>query len=638
MIIAINKNNSIELDPSELGNMTVKFTLFHGRRFSYKSKSDPKNSFKDVSLNQLISAVAKASYDEKQDRIELMHFIQQFSALENKGYDCPNEGIYKKSRWVQSIIRFKHQNAQNTRVLLLDILSGIKEQSPYQVKDGPSRDTIGFQPTQTGPNPLYDLPIHVREKIFGSLDYESLVNLSLSSKQNCQLVEENLKNKKFQALLEYKALNLLKNLDFEEISNYKYSDFYSAVTQLMRNYPEVKLLLQNDLKRIVKQGDQRRFRKFILGLIGAYSANPKCITSLLEQALLITKKMSKGRLFYEDVYDLANFFAKQDPQRVLEIANLLTRRDKEKLICKLVGSFIPTDPNKSFELLANVTDVGHLLTGLRSILAASSTLEASEADAIVQKVNAIYQLMGKKAVAQRYNRELSLFLQYLHKNYLILQQSDNAERISKKIHKISMVQNLLWLVEKFPQRFGLLQAKILESINQIEELDSKQNLLCRFNVLSLTYFSDEKPESFKELSRNNKITTLIDAAKKCRTIKPKRSAKYLEEALKLLLKDKKKVEENSARYTDYYQHLASIVELYAFINPQKSKELLNQALKKNSYNSYALKALTFACFYIDQKYAFQIVEDYLQKKRDEIVNKICFFLDLSEKLESNPLV
>lgn len=643
MLIKLNKSKTVELDPSELAKVQVKFTLFHGRRFSYESKSHPQNSFKNLTLNQLIAAVQRASTHGKQNRKELFEFIEQFHSLENKGYDIPKEGLYTKNRLIQFITQFKHRRAQKKRDLLLKKLFDVEQKVAYQLPDDRKERKIKILPENAESNFIYKLPKEMKRHLFGFLDLRSLLNLSYTSKQNYQFIESNLVNEKFQGFFEYKVFQELKKVDFknQKVDFFCYYLFCNVAVHVLGSYPEMISLLEENLENMDLQSDKGEKLKCFVSALTKSQRNLEQITYLLEKALSMAKNITNEQTFDEVISGLAKFFAKQDPQKGLTIAaQVKSEKAKEKLICELSGIFIATCPEKSFELIANVTAIENLLGGLNSVLKACLNLKPTAAAVIVSRANTMYQQIKQQAVGRYYYATHHMFLSSLHRNYLTLQQYEEAEKVAQSMQNNSVGDDLILILKKFPERFSLFQPKILGSIERAEQLYKKQ-MSIDFNIAYLTYFSNEKHESFKEFSKMDQVFVLNRAAQNLKKTNSERCIEYMEESLQLLLEEEKQAKQNLELLREHAQFLAEIAALYKTIDLQKSKDLLNKVLQVTANPSVNKDFLTVTglakpCYHIDKKFTIQMLEQNFKEKGTvkslkEILTQILQIYKLSDK-------
>lgn len=100
MKVIINKM-SVNLTPLDIENIKPTFTLLHGRRFSG-------NGFKNISLNNLISAVKNEAFKPEQDKNEIKDFLRIFKAVKDLGYTTPNGQINKENFLTRIITKIKH--------------------------------------------------------------------------------------------------------------------------------------------------------------------------------------------------------------------------------------------------------------------------------------------------------------------------------------------------------------------------------------------------------------------------------------------------------------------------------------------------------------------------------------------------
>lgn len=373
MRIKIQSKN-IDISSEEIQHLKPKLSLFHGRRFSCAGK------FRNISLNQLMTAYQKAAKKPPQNPNEIKKFISAFDFLKDQGYE-KKKGIL--GHLVLLITKVKHFFAKKERDRIFKALNQLAKKSklkPEQPALSPKKEIIENR------DRLKTLPHEVLAKILQSLNPIDFLSFSMTSKEYGKIVQEAyFKNKKLISKIEYKAAKLIDQFKLEDFVTIRFKNSESIWKSYMRCFPEkFETLFEKFLHEESSQSKDVIPYEFIIALEFFESIDALKASSAFKKFFLVAKQKN----IQWQHFSFFEFIAKREPEWALQYAKkMLDEGQLFDTFYEITGLF--WDPVKQFEmvekypkLLQEMKNVG----GLESVLRASKSMPPDQAMMTVEKV------------------------------------------------------------------------------------------------------------------------------------------------------------------------------------------------------------------------------------------------------------
>lgn len=574
MKIIINKNK-IELTPQNIKELTLNFSLLHGRRFSLKPQKG-KKGFKDISFNCLIEAVKKEASLE-QNKNELKEFFRVFTAFKDRGYSEINAPILKENFLVQIITRIKHFFSGLKRNKLFKEMKIQIAEKPQEFfrkpilgqKDFPIMNIGEWNEIDKRLDQLRDpfnlalLPKDMQLEILRKLDNKSLLSIYRTGKVARNLIRKEMPKELKTAQFEEQAFFQWHRILFDPIEisdDEKEKHFENLTKKLMTSYSkEIAKAFKNTFLKI-KGGQEIDFRVFNLLIKTSQTcalAYPQVFGPLYEYFILNVDNNSLQR---KCLIALSSI----DPIKAFSFKNILRlKRDdphyiqcqKEQLLMSMVKEGALFNPEKVFEIVNSIENEYLKARGFESLICSYPKL-GEEAIPFIQKI-----------------MDGSQFFSEDNKKYVIREVAIAYAGLGKLEESLEVIQQV-----KYP-----LYSTLYRMIQQCKSEDTQK--IEEFLQEILIY--NKKPDIDDHASRMNPEHVIFVAAKVYEQIDLKKARLLLDEiplpgkdhdkaslAMNYISIDYKKAQEIADKIKDPKEKIKVLLRIAKFLktkNPEMAK-------------------------------------------------------------------